>query len=167
MNAITGDAGGGGHVALLRRIKRTLPHTTLWLDLGVRDMDDYEAVRALDIGTPVIGSETLAETDTLAALKRARADCILSLDFDARRLRGPAGLLDAAAHWPATVIVLALDAIGGGGPRLELPARARELAPQCKVAYGGGVRHGRDLRALEAAGADYVLAANALYTAKI
>lgn len=168
----------------LRQIRRELPHATLWLDAGIRNIDDYRRIRAEiarisdesgvarsaqpgqydRLNKLIVGSETLTDLAVLEELKRTQMDYILSLDFDVRGLRGPDALSDAVDYWPRTVIVLALNAVGGGHPRWDLLKDIRASDKKKKLAYGGGVRNRGDLEKIKAAGADYVLVANALYT---
>lgn len=145
-------------------IRAALPDTEIWIDRGVRDVADCRQTRDADLGTPVIGSETLASTQTLEAIAQDDDNYILSLDFFDRRLRGPADLLESATLWPHTVIVIALNAVGThGGPDLQLCDQIRELAGDRRVVYGGGVSGEGDLKLMGSAGLDGALVARLLF----
>lgn len=160
--------GDGGHDKHLRALKAALPRATLWLDNGIRDADDCRKALDAGLGQPVVGSETLADIAALRDIARTADEYILSLDFFQRRLRGPAKLLEKPESWPRTVIVLALHAVGeNAGPDLRLCGQICALAHGRRVVYGGGVRNGDDLRALENAGVNAALVSGAIYDGAI
>lgn len=146
--------------AAIADIRRRFPALRVWLDTGVRRRRDIAAPQAGVL--PVVGTETLA--DDLSLFNNT--DYILSLDFDAKR-PPDGGLLQHPEAWPHTVIALMLARVGAQcGPdivRLK-PLRARHRG---RLIAGGGVRDERDLRALQACGADGALAATAIYHGRL
>jgi phosphoribosylformimino-5-aminoimidazole carboxamide ribotide isomerase len=131
------------------------------------DAGDSEPQALLDLGVDrvVVGTETLADADTLPP------DAVLSVDLFAGRVlsRDPqlAGLpaLDAVARLAGQreVIVLDLARVGtGAGPDVATIAEIHAAFPELSLLAGGGVRDAEDLRALEDAGAAGALVATAL-----
>jgi phosphoribosylformimino-5-aminoimidazole carboxamide ribotide isomerase len=131
------------------------------------DAGDSEPQALLDLGVDrvVVGTETLADADTLPP------DAVLSVDLFAGRVlsRDPqlAGLpaLDAVARLAGQreVIVLDLERVGtGAGPDVATIAEIHAAFPELSLLAGGGVRDAEDLRALEDAGAAGALVATAL-----
>ncbi len=150
----------------------------LWLDAGaapwLRELGAVAARRGVRL-VPVLGSESLADTNGLAARRASLAgfDCVLSLDYRRGEFLGPAGLDERPAEWPRRVVVLELAGVGvGAGPALErldrVAARARAAGrPDMALYAAGGVRDGADLRTLAAHGAHGVLLASALHDGRI
>lgn len=167
LDAIAAAAGNRSDNAAKNRaaiadIRRRFPALRVWLDSGVRRRRDIAAPQAGGRLLPVVGTETLADDLSLFS----DTDYILSLDFDAKRPPG-GGLLQRPEAWPHTVIALMLARVGAQcGPdiaRLK-PLRARHRG---RLIAGGGVRDERDLRALQACGADGALAATAIYHGRL
>lgn len=160
--------GRGDNLAAVAALRARHGDTEIWLDAGVAGAGRLRQLYAEALGVPVIGSESQSGIDVLEAVAALGAEAILSLDFKAGRLLGPAALLEQIALWPRRVIVLDLDRVGSGlGPDLDLLARVGALAPRARVYAGGGVRDARDLDALARAGAEGVLLASALHDGSV
>jgi len=153
----------GDHRGLLDRIQAEFPALGVWLDAGfgaAADLREWSRERR----TPVIGSESVASLDALAALRRAAPDAILSLDTRGGERLGPAPLFDSPELWPERVIVMTLDRVGAGeGPSLERLRSTLAQAPEKRIVAAGGVRDAHDLDRLEAMGIRAVLAASAIH----
>ena len=158
----------------------------LWVDAGLRDVD-----RALDVanfcadGRPlagvVAGLETVIGVAQLAAMfERVGAGrLVLSLDMHNGRPYTVSPewqrmtidmILDTALEIGVQrFIVLDLARVGTGtGVGTERVCRdLRRRAPDVQITAGGGVRDGRDLRALALAGCDAALVASALHDGRI
>ncbi|HET8728338.1 MAG TPA: HisA/HisF-related TIM barrel protein [Alphaproteobacteria bacterium] len=158
----------GLHLGVLRALRRAYPDLELWVDAGFADRAALKAWLAEDIGHPVIGSESVGDPELLVA---AQEDCtpILSLDFDADRLRGPAPLLSAPErYWPRRVLAMNLLRVGGSdGPDLRLIVELAGRRPGCDVYAAGGVRGVEDLRRVADAGAAGALIASALHDGRL
>lgn len=158
---------GRPHRALLPRLQAALPGIELWLDAGFNGLDSARALCAGDRPgsiVPVFGSESIREAGTLAALRQAWPQAVLSLDRRGGQLLDPAGCWQSPALWPQRVIVMTLDRVGSGeGPDLDRLREAARLAPGREWIGAGGVRRGADLAAAGAAGATAWLVASALH----
>ncbi|MEJ2643365.1 MAG: HisA/HisF-related TIM barrel protein [Gammaproteobacteria bacterium] len=166
LNAITGT---GDNLNIVRRLHRRHPALQLWVDAGIRGRDDYRRLQEQEFCTPVLGSETLADTGLLreVASDHGRA-AVLSLDFRERRFIGPAGLDTAPDLWPQRIIVMALGRVGGSrGPEVELVRDAVDRSDGRQFFAAGGVRDESDLQRLNRAGAHGVLLASALHTGRL
>lgn len=151
----------------------------LWLDAGLRDAADLAPWDGVPLARVVVGSETVAGPDALAAIVRgAHAPVVFSLDLHGGVPRTAAGsgfhgatadriierLRDAGV---GSLIVLDLARVGSGeGPDLPTLERVRHRWPGTLVA-GGGVRDAVDLAALGAAGCDAALVATALHQGRL
>jgi phosphoribosylformimino-5-aminoimidazole carboxamide ribotide isomerase len=163
---------------LLRRLVATA--TPLWVDSGVRSVDD--ALRTVSLGAArvVVGLETLPSFDVLKAIcaKTGGARAVLSLDLrDGHPLIAAGSAIGASATEIArcahdagvgALIVLDLARVGmGAGVDLDLIQRLRRAAPDLPLFAGGGVRDWSDLDRLAAAGCDGALVATALQSGAI
>lgn len=164
-------AGHGRHDTAIRVLREAYPGLALWVDAGDATPQEVAARRAADLGTPVVGTESLGDAaQARAAL--AEPGVILSLDRDARGPLGPHGMHDAPELWPQRVIVMTLARVGSGeGPDLaalaqvQLQVQARR--PCGAVFAAGGVRDAADLDRLEAMGIAGALVASALHDGRI
>ena len=163
LDAITGV---GHNQAVLFAIARHLPALDLWVDAGLSDRDGLARFLDRGVGRPVIGSETLTETNLLC--QPEASDAVLSLDFRGADLLGPAELAESSELWSQDLILMALQRVGSAaGPDFPRLVRCRALAPQGRCYSAGGVRDTRDLQRLQAAGAAGVLLASALHDGRI
>lgn len=146
----------------------------LWIDAGLRDADDAEALLELPIEGVVVGLETLAGEAALGRLATLLGGrLVLSLDL---RQGSPIG----NAFSGSDLFAIAQQAVDLGVNRLLILDLARvgmsrgtgteELCsalikrhPEIEIACGGGVRDQTDLGRLHQAGVAAVLVASALH----
>ncbi len=153
----------GDHRETLDRLQAEFPALEVWIDAGFAAAPDL-APWSHERRTPVIGSESIASLDALAAIRAAQPSAVLSLDTRGEERLGPAALFDAPPLWPERVIVMTLDRVGAGeGPSLERLQRTLAQAPGKRIVAAGGVRHAHDLERLEAMGVHAVLLASAIH----
>ena len=151
---------------LLNRLKTTFPNTQFWIDAGIADFNSFANLRELEIGTPVIGSEVLTQTDWLETL--ASEHWILSLDFRGENFLGSLNLLADAAKWPKKVLGMNLAHVGNeDGPDYHLLAQLQRRGRACEIYAAGGVRDETDLRNLAHRGIRGALVATALHNGNI
>ena len=165
LDAITGCGDNDAVIGALAREARIM------VDAGVCEPERAQALLELGVHRVVVGTETLANADTLDPLL---PEATLSVDLREGRTLSPdprlAGLaaLDAVAvlHRPGLreVIVLDLARVGSGaGPDVATIAEIHAVFPELELLAGGGVRDAADLRALAEAGAAGALVATALH----
>lgn len=155
-------AGTGDNGPVLAALRARFPALDLWVDAAEVTRPTLDARRAADLGTPVVGSETLPHAQALAAL--GQAGFVLSLDRNAEGPLGPLAVHETPALWPSRLIAMTLARVGSGeGPDLPGIVDLRARAPQAQVYAAGGVRGRADLDALAEAGAAGVLVATALH----
>jgi phosphoribosylformimino-5-aminoimidazole carboxamide ribotide isomerase len=161
-------AGAGDNDAVIRALAR---EARVMVDAGVSEPERARGLLDLGVDRVVVGTETLADADTL---DRLLPDAILSVDLRDGRTLSPdprlAGLpaLDAVARLHREglheVIVLDLARVGSGaGPDVRAIADIHAAFPGLDLLAGGGVRDADDLRALADAGAAGALVATALH----
>jgi phosphoribosylformimino-5-aminoimidazole carboxamide ribotide isomerase len=166
--------GAGNHDAILVRIHGAFPELELWVDSGISGSRAVSDWLAADLGSAVIGSESLRHESALReVLTQLRGSgkstsWVLSMDFRADTFLGPAGLLEDASLWPGRVLAMNLARVGSQlGPDVQLIERLVRMAPDCEVFAAGGVRDATDLEAAAAAGATGALIATALHDGRI
>jgi phosphoribosylformimino-5-aminoimidazole carboxamide ribotide isomerase len=154
----------------------------LWLDAGVRSVEDAQRAIALGASHVIVGLETLPSfnvlSDICAAIGRERV--AFSLDLrdgrpivtDGTRLEGahsPEEITNLAVISGApTVIVIDLARVGTGrGLDVDLLRRIQSSAPGAMLVAGGGVRNWDDLVQLAKAGCNAALVATALHNGRI
>lgn len=163
-------AGGPGHDRVLEGITARFPALRLWVDRGTATTAHAEAWLARGIGDLVLGSESLAGPEPVAALAASRGPrIVLSLDFRGDAFQGPKGLLDRPADWPSRIIAMTLGRVGSGtGPDLaRLDAIMRLAGADRQVFAAGGVRDAGDLRNLATRKAAGALVATALHDGRL
>jgi len=152
----------------------------LWVDAGVKSMEDAQALCDAGVNIIIVGLETLPSPAVLAELLRwfDPAQIVFSLDLKAGRP------LTTQAAWKKDawsiarqaydvgsrrMLVLDLAQVGtGGGVGTEsLCRKIKAEWPQVSLAAGGGVRGPEDLRRLKNCGVDIVLAASALHDGRL
>jgi phosphoribosylformimino-5-aminoimidazole carboxamide ribotide isomerase len=162
---LDGIGGREPQIALLRSLRRRAVNAELWIDAGVASLPLLRSI--VEIGTPVLGTESLTADGADAILNRA-PDAVLSVDFRGARFLGPPDLLASPRRWPRRLIAMNLEQVGSGaGPDLELLARLRGAAPQGEIYAAGGVRDAQDLRTVAAAGARGALVATCLHERRL
>ena len=153
----------------------------LWIDGGLRTLDDARRLLEAGAAKVIVGLETLADVRLLTTLidKFGTERIVFSLD-----LKSGLPLL-GDAHWPdatplgiartvlelgvTQLIVLDLASVGEqrGPSTLDLCHAIREIAPSIRLITGGGVRNSSDLVPLRDAQIDDVLLATALHNGTI
>lgn len=160
----------------------------LWLDAGVRSVDDARRAIALGVSRVIVGLETLPSFDLLSDICAAVGGdrVAFSLDLhdgqplitngaradDAARVgdaQTPEEIAALAAISGAnTVIVIDLARVGTGrGIDAGLLSRIRSAVPGPSLVAGGGVRGWDDLVLVARTGCDAALVATALHTGAI
>jgi len=154
----------------------------LWLDAGLKNEDDLDALIDLDHTTIVVGLETAAGPDAVRdILDRIDPDrVVLSLDLFAGVPR-----LATGADWAATdleglsqqvlelgvcrllLLDLARVGTGRGTGTGELLVRLREARPAVEVSVGGGISGIEELIAVRTAGAAAALTGSALHDGRL
>lgn len=153
----------GDNLPVIERLHRALPDVPLWVDAGFANASALQRFRAADLGTAVIGSETLEDLPVLDGAAGGN-DVILSLDFRAGAFLGPERLLASCERWPRRVVAMNLDRVGSGaGPDLALLATLQQRFATGEIYAAGGIRSRTDLDVANAAGAAGVLLASALH----
>lgn len=160
LDAIAGGKPNDAALAALRAMDRP---PELWVDAGYGDAGALAAALDRPWLRPVLGSESQAG-DALVRRFAGHPRMILSLDFTAAGFQGPAAVLDSAALWPQTVIVMTLARVGAGaGPDFERLGSIKARAGNRAVVAAGGVRGEADLRALASLGIAGALVATCLH----
>ncbi len=153
----------------------------LWIDGGLRSLDDASRLRNAGAAKVIVGLETLTDARLLATLisEFGAERIVFSLDLQAGQpMLGEARWPDATPLGIARVvidigitqmIVLDLASVGEqrGPSTLDLCHSIRQLAPNIHLITGGGVRNVADLEPLQAARIDGVLLATALHNGAI
>jgi len=166
----------------------------LWLDAGIRSVDDARRAIALGVSRVIVGLETLPSFDLLSDICAAVGGdrVAFSLDLhdgqplitsgapgdDAARGDNAARVGDAqtpeeiaalaAISGANTVIVIDLARVGTGrGIDVGLLSRIRSAVPGPSLIAGGGVRGWDDLVLVARTGCDAALVATALHTGAI
>jgi phosphoribosylformimino-5-aminoimidazole carboxamide ribotide isomerase len=164
LDAIEGRA---DNRAAIEAIGQAFPAVDLWIDAGMRDCADMRQWLDLKNVSPVVGSESVDHMDAPRMLRDA-ARVVLSLDFRGETFLGPRSLLRSSELWPARVIVMTLERVGGaGGPDFSRLARIMSRAQGREIFAAGGVRDAHDLLTLRAAGAKGALIASSLHEGRL
>ncbi len=172
MADLDGIAGRRWNMPAAGALVTAFPGVAVWVDCGASRAGQLAELLELPRVVPVIGSETLEDTDTLAGIAELagpRNGWVLSLDFKGEDFLGPRRLLEDPALWPERIVVMTLAAVGADqGPDLARVSAIKALAGAARQVFAaGGVRDKADLLALTAAGAAGVLVASALHSGKI
>ena len=157
----------------------------LWLDAGIRSIDQARQAIQPGVAHLIVGLETLSSFEALdtmcSTLDAARI--AFSLDLKDGEPISPrrhgAGAPDgarlpeaiaarAAGAGAAAVIVLDLARVGtGSGPDFNLIVRIRQAIPNTLLLAGGGVRSYEDVVRLADSGCDGALVATALHNSRL
>jgi len=162
--------GFGQHRNQLREIRSAFPALELWVDSGISSRKELEMWFGSNLGTPIIGSESIHDEQALEGILGAvrPADWILSLDFRGDTFLGPYKLLIEPDLWAGRVLAMNLARVGSGnGPDTTLVERLSRLAPDREIYAAGGVRNISDLRLAIRAGASGALIATAFHDSRI
>jgi phosphoribosylformimino-5-aminoimidazole carboxamide ribotide isomerase len=159
----------GDHRPVIADLARRHPGIEFWLDCGIATA--AQAIAVADDGlTPVMGSESLADVETLAAAvaRLDREGCVLSLDYRGERFLGPAELETQPGLWPSRLILMTLSRVGGSaGPDFARLAATKERLSHHALFAAGGVRDRADLDSLATLGVAGVLVASALHDGRL
>lgn len=164
--------GAGDHSAVINALEAEFPSVSFLVDPGIVDLPQALAFFERHRSHLVIGSESLRDITTLAALGRQpalAARSVLSLDFRDGTYQGPEGLSDGPALWPERLIVMTLARVGSNaGPDLDrLRSVTAKAGKQRAVYAAGGVRGPEDLAALAEIGVQGVLVASAFHDGRL
>lgn len=160
--------GQNNHFQIVKAIKDTFPQLEIWLDSGIANVNDLQALKDLAV-SHVIGSENIASIDTMNNLKDALGEeFVLSLDFNAEGFLGAAELLDAPEYWPNKIIAMTLYKVGS---QQGVDTKLLELLMHKKASRAlyaaGGVRNLDDLRQISEIGTTGALIASALHNKQL
>lgn len=154
----------------------------LWLDAGVRSVDDARKAIALGASRVIVGLETLPSFDVLSDICAAIGSDRVAFSLDLRdnqpiltngaRIDGVRSAEEianvAVISGASTLIVIDLARVGTGrGVDGDLLRRIHSAAPQLNLVAGGGVRGWDDLVQLAKAGCSAALVATALHDGRI
>ena len=148
------------------------------VDAGTSTVGAAQRVRDQGVARVVVGLETLASFEDLAAIVReiGAPHVVFSLDVrEGRSVTRPGAPFErdapvllarrAVAAGIDAVLVLDLGRVGqSGGPDVDLLRSIRGELTHCELLAGGGVRGAADLAQLRDAGCDGVLIGTALHT---
>ena len=155
--------GAGSHADVVRTLRAEFPALELWVDAGSRDAAALGAWLAPGL-VPVIGTESLASAEALAAMLADCPGAMLSLDSRGDAVLGPPEVFEQPHRWPASVIVMTLERVGTGtGPSADRLRAIRAARADGRVIAAGGVRDAQDLETLEVLGMHAVLVASAIH----
>jgi phosphoribosylformimino-5-aminoimidazole carboxamide ribotide isomerase len=153
--------------ALYKDITHKFPKVDFWLDAGIRTQQCWQQFSVYPTVSPVIGSETLVESEWLL-IDKVRSNSVLSLDFKNGAFLGLPQLLKQAERWTERVIVMDLDNVGGEkGPNLDQISDLKQRALHSQLVAAGGIRDSQDLVNLENGGIRLALVASALHDGSI
>ena len=159
--------GRPGNDTVIRRIRRSWPDLSVWIDAGLRGTNTSQSPGATGLSTAVFGTESLRTWDP-SALPWKQSDSVLSLDYRAGRLLGPTQIWHHPETWPRRVIVMTLAQVGtSAGPDLPALERVLEHSPESRVYAAGGVRGPADLERLSSMGVAGALVATAVHTGQL
>lgn len=154
---------GNMDLACYTELVESFPEIEFWLDAGVKTVQQYQKLKAIDGMRIIVASESMEEIDLLSQVS------VLSLDYKDGELLSKVDLMAHIASWPEQIIVLSLDQVGSHkGPNIALLEKIKTLAGDgCSFIVGGGARDEQDLALLEARNVRAVLIASALHNGKI
>ncbi|MGO8916337.1 MAG: HisA/HisF-related TIM barrel protein [Stellaceae bacterium] len=159
--------GCGSHRAIVAALARAHPAIEFWIDAGLTTAAAAAAMAEAGL-VPVLGSETLAAPEELAAAHHKGTRCVLSLDYRDERFLGPEAVATRPELWPDRVIVMTLSRVGSGaGPDLARLDAVRRSAGPRQIFAAGGVRDGGDIARLTALGIAGALVATALHDGRL
>ncbi|MBL1319855.1 MAG: hypothetical protein COA63_002170 [Methylophaga sp.] len=156
------ENGGDNHV-LYRSLVDAFPDVNFWIDAGIKNYEGWLGFRDYSTIYPVIGSETLHDSEWLLSHKVSNMT-ILSLDFKNGRYLGEQNLLEHSERWTEQLIVMELDNVGErSGPNIEHLLALQKQAVHSQLIAAGGIRNKHDLMRLAEKGIKHALVASALH----
>jgi phosphoribosylformimino-5-aminoimidazole carboxamide ribotide isomerase len=153
----------------------------LWVDAGVRTVEDAVVVASADVDTIVIGLETIAGPQVLAEIceRFGNSRVLFSLDlkdcfplgaveqWNGRDAMAIASQAHSAGVRRVLVLDLARVGMGQGNGTTSLCNEIARRHPEVELVAGGGIRDANDLRALRKCGVRAVLVASALHDGRL
>jgi phosphoribosylformimino-5-aminoimidazole carboxamide ribotide isomerase len=154
----------------------------LWLDAGVRSVNDAQRAIATGASRVIVGLETLPSFEVLSQISGAIGKERVAFSLDLRDgqpvvtngAQLPTALSPenvartAATSGVGTLIVIDLARVGTGrGLDVDLLKKVRAAAPGLNLIAGGGVREWDDLVRVAQAGCSGALLATALHNGRI
>jgi phosphoribosylformimino-5-aminoimidazole carboxamide ribotide isomerase len=153
----------------------------LWVDAGIRTVEDAGTLLASGNASEVVGLETVQGPTALHEICRRLGprQVVFSLDLRNGQPLGDLCAWGVNSAWgiaqrameAGVVRVLVLDlahvGVGAGTGTEAFCARLRQAHPDIEIATGGGVRGPEDICQLDACGVDYVLVASALHDGRL
>jgi len=159
--------GLGDNDAALSLLRTEFPGLAFWVDNGEANLARARCWLDSELGHLVLGSESQKDDAVVRGLSNDDR-VILSLDYRADALAGPAMLLNDALAWPSRVIAMTLARVGSAmGPDWDRLAAIKVLAGEKRVYAAGGVRDADDLFALAKTGIAGALVASCLHNGKL
>ncbi len=171
-------AGGSACLSLCSELRRE--GFRLWVDAGTRTPAQAAPLLATGIERLVVGLETVAGPDALAAILKEHGDrVVFSLDLRQGQPLGNLEGWEGANSWAiaaqavrlgvSRLLVLDLARVGvcGGTGTEALLTRLAEAHPALELSAGGGVRGAEDLQRLRDCGVKAVLVASALHDGRL
>lgn len=155
------------NLAVIKSITQIFPQLTIWLDAGIRNIQELHLWSTLNIKL-VFGSESFDCIENYIALKQLKDDHILSLDFFTEGFRGPIELLNNDSYWPNDVIVMSLANVGASnGVDTKQLGTILGQAKNHQIYAAGGIRSYEDLILLKFMKAKGALVATAIHQKQI
>jgi phosphoribosylformimino-5-aminoimidazole carboxamide ribotide isomerase len=154
----------------------------LWLDAGIRSIDDARQAIALGVRRAIVGLETLPSFEVLSDICAAVGSDRLAFSLDLRDgqpmvvngalVAGPPSAEEiarlAVTAGTNTLIVIDLARVGTGrGIDIDLLGRIRSASPGLSLVAGGGINGWDDLVQVANAGCSAALVATALHDGRI
>ncbi len=153
--------------AFYKEMSQRFPQVNFWIDAGIRTKQCWQQFSDYPTVSPVIGSETLIDSEWLLNDK-VRTISVLSLDFKNGSFVGLPQLLTQSERWTERVIIMDLDSVGEKvGPNLDQVLDLKQRALHRQLIAAGGIRNSQDLVNLEERGIEYALLASALHDGSI
>lgn len=155
------------NLAVIKSITQIFPQLTIWLDAGIRNMEELHLWSTLNTKL-VFGSESFDSIENYVALKQIKDDHILSLDFFTEGFRGPIELLKNDSYWPQDVIVMSLANVGANiGINTKQLSTILDKANNHHIYAAGGIRNFEDLTVLKSMKVKGALIATAIHQKQI
>lgn len=155
------------HYDLIAQIQQQFPHLNLWVDAGIRCVEDLQYWQKLKTKL-IIGSENFNQLEEFLVLHHHLTDWILSLDFMPEGYQGPVELLTQSNYWPKDIIVMSLANVGANqGANIALMKELLKRTSGFNLIAAGGIRNFGDLHQLDMMHVSAVLIASALHQKQI
>ena len=162
------DSDVGIHQSIIADIQQTFPQLSIWLDAGIRHLDDAKPWQPMNVSL-VLGTESIDSLASYLAILSAMPDkFVLSLDFMPEGYQGLDVFLQSTEYWPQDVIVMTLKHVGAQqGVASELLSQLSLQSQHHHLYAAGGVRNLEDITLLKHLGMHGALIATALHTQQI